>query len=69
MSFRRLLFLENVFDLGELLVRDAMRPRSQVRCMSTASSWEENLQIARRYRFSRYPLFDGDQVILAASFI
>lgn len=63
MSFRRLLFLENVFDLGELLVRDAMRPRSQVRCMSTASSWEENLQIARRYRFSRYPLFDGDEAI------
>jgi CBS domain containing-hemolysin-like protein len=61
MSFRRLLFLENVFDLGELLVRDAMRPRSQVRCMSTANTWEENLQIARRYRFSRYPLFNGTE--------
>ena len=63
MSFRRLLFLENVFDLGELLVRDAMRPRSQVRCMSTANSWDENLQIARRYRFSRYPLFDQSDSI------
>ncbi|MFO0912470.1 MAG: CNNM domain-containing protein [Pirellulales bacterium] len=59
MSFRRLLFLENVFDLGELGVRDAMRPRSQVRCMSTSMSWEENLSIARKYRFSRYPLIDG----------
>ncbi len=58
MTFRRLLFLENVFDLGELVVRDAMRPRSQVRCMTTQNSWEENLQIARRYRFSRYPLLD-----------
>lgn len=56
MSFRRLLFLENVFDLGDLLVRDAMRPRSQVRCMSTSDSWEDNLRVARRYRFSRYPL-------------
>lgn len=63
MSFRRLLFLENVFDLGELLVRDAMRPRSQVRCMNTSNSWEENLQIARRYRFSRYPLFTGTESI------
>ncbi len=61
MTFRRLLFLENVFDLGELVVRDAMRPRSQVRCMNTANSWEENLQIARRYRFSRYPLFTGTE--------
>lgn len=60
MTFRRLLFLENVFDLGELIVRDAMRPRSQVRCMVAGNSWEENLQIARRYRFSRYPLLDGD---------
>ncbi len=58
MTFRRLLFLENVFDLGELVVRDAMRPRSQVRCMTTQNSWEENLRIARRYRFSRYPLLD-----------
>lgn len=60
MTFRRLLFLENVFDLGELIVRDAMRPRSQVRCMNTSSSMEENLQIARRFRFSRYPLIDGE---------
>lgn len=60
MTFRRLLFLENVFDLGELVVRDAMRPRSQVRCMSAQNSWEENLQLARRYRFSRYPLLDQD---------
>lgn len=56
MSFRRLLFLENIFDLGELLVRDAMRPRSQVRCMRTSNTWDENMEIARRFRFSRYPL-------------
>ncbi len=60
MSFRRLLFLENVFDLGELRVRDAMRPRSQVRCLSTQVSWDQNLQTLRTYRFSRYPLLDAD---------
>jgi CBS domain containing-hemolysin-like protein len=60
MTFRRLLFLENVFDLGELMVRDAMRPRSQVRCMNVTTSWDENRQIARRYRFSRYPLLNED---------
>ncbi len=32
-SFRRLLYMENVFDLGEIRVRDAMRPSSQVRCL------------------------------------
>ena len=63
MTFRRLLFLENVFDLGELKVRDAMRPKSQVRCMSTAKTWDENLQIARQYRYSRYPLIEDETTV------
>ena len=56
MSFRRLLFLENIFDLGDLKVKDAMRPRSQVQTLSTRANWQETLQLIRRYRFSRYPL-------------
>ena len=56
MSFRRLLFLENIFDLGDLRVKDAMRPRSQVRTLNSTASWQEALQVIRRYRFSRYPL-------------
>ncbi len=58
MSFRRLLFLENVFDLGELRVKDAMRPRSQVRVLQANVPWATNLEILQRYRFSRYPLID-----------
>lgn len=60
MSFRRLLFVENVFDLGDLRVRDAMRPRSQVRCLKAGVPWDENLAILQRYRFSRYPLVEDD---------
>jgi len=56
MSFRRLLFFENVFDLGELRVGDTMRPRSQVRCLDANLSWSENLETARRFRHTRYPL-------------
>jgi len=52
--------LENVFDLGELKVKDAMRPRSQVRTLNVKANWSENLQTIRRYRFSRYPLIDAD---------
>ncbi len=58
MSFRRLLFAENVFDLGELRVRDAMRSRTQVRCLQAGVSWSENLALLQRFRFSRYPLID-----------
>ena len=58
MSFRRLLFVENVFDLGELKVKDAMRPRSQVRTLSAKANWTDNLEVIRRHRFTRYPLID-----------
>jgi len=60
MSFRRLLFMENVFDFGELTVRDAMRSRSVIRCLETALPWEDNLQIVRSGRFTRYPLITSD---------
>ncbi|MCC6160283.1 MAG: DUF21 domain-containing protein [Deltaproteobacteria bacterium] len=60
MSFRRLLFMENVFDLGALAVRDAMRPRAQVVCLDARAPWDENLRIARAARFTRYPLLEGD---------
>ena len=56
MSFRRLLFVENVFDLGELRVKDAMRPKSQVRVLHDNVPWEINRAQLQKYRFSRYPL-------------
>jgi CBS domain containing-hemolysin-like protein len=60
MSFRRLLFIENVFDLGELKVKDAMRHRSQVRCLVRDLAWADTLQFIRTWRFSRYPLILDD---------
>lgn len=60
MSFRRLLFVENVFDLGELRVKDAMRVRSQVRCLSTSVPWKDNMVTLRKFRFSRYPLVESE---------
>jgi CBS domain containing-hemolysin-like protein len=59
MSFRRLLFMENVFDFGELRARDAMRIKSNVKCLSTAASAEDNAAVIREARYSRYPLIDA----------
>jgi CBS domain containing-hemolysin-like protein len=58
MSFRRLLFMENVFDFGELKVRDAMRPRASVRYLSAKAPWSDNERVIVEARFSRYPLVD-----------
>lgn len=61
MSFRRLLFMENVFDLGELKVKNAMRPRSQVVAIQQDLPWADNLAILRQARFSRFPVLGADQ--------
>jgi CBS domain containing-hemolysin-like protein len=60
MSFRRLLFMENIFDLGALTVRDAMRQRTQVRTLDARLPWPENLRVIQSTHFTRYPLFTAD---------
>ena len=60
MSFRRLLFMENVFDLGDLTVRDAMRQRAQVRTLDARRPWAENLHTIQTAHFTRYPLITTD---------
>ena len=60
MSFRRLLFMENVFDLGALAVRDVMRQRSQVRTLDARLPWSENLRVIKTSHFTRYPLITTD---------
>lgn len=63
MSFRRLLLLENIFDLGDLKVRDAMVHREGVKVLRYGASWEENFKIIRDTRLSRFPLVDGTSAL------
>jgi tellurite resistance protein TerC len=60
LSFRRLLFMENVFDLGSLVVRDAMRQRAQVRTLDAKLPWPDNLRVIQISHFTRYPLIITD---------
>ncbi|MEK7414814.1 MAG: CNNM domain-containing protein [Planctomycetota bacterium] len=60
MSFRRLLFIENIFDLDDLKVKDAMRPRSQVKCIDQRKAWTDNEQVIRASRYSRFPVITDD---------
>src|SRR5262245_50668901 len=58
-SFRRLLLLENVFDLGSKRVGRAMRPRHELQVLRAEASWSENRFAIVHSRFSRYPLVRG----------
>ncbi len=59
LPFERLMLLENLFDLGAAKAADAMVPLEKVAVLGLKKSWEENLEIIRSRRYSRYPLSEG----------
>jgi CBS domain containing-hemolysin-like protein/mannitol/fructose-specific phosphotransferase system IIA component len=60
LSFRRLLHIENVLDMGTLNVRNAMRARRLVRCLYLGKPRPENESVIAENRFSRYPCIGDD---------
>ena len=57
--------IEGVFQFSKRTARQIMVPRTDVSVLSTLKSIEENLEIIRTTRHTRYPLCDGtlDQTI------
>lgn len=60
LSFRSLLAIENVLDMGALTVRNAMRPRRLVRVLTLRDDGGRNEQTVSQYRYSRYPVVGED---------
>lgn len=62
-SFLRLLLMENVFDLGELTVKDAMKSPRSVKALLLAAPWADNLRIIRESKYSRFPVIEDEQSV------
>ena len=60
MSFRRLLYIENVLDMGALTVRNSMRSRERIHFLRANASSEENDKIISEFKQSRYPIIGDD---------
>lgn len=60
MSFRRLLFMENILDMEFLKVKNAMQVKKKVQCLKVGMSKKEVEEIVKKYRYSRYLLLDKD---------
>ncbi len=60
MSFLRLLLVENILDLWKLKVKDAMKPKNLVKTLDTSLTYQENINIIKESKYSRYPLIDGN---------
>lgn len=59
MPFRRLLLIENVFDFGDVKVKDEMRSLDQATVLYADRPWVENRDKILSTTFSRYPLLEG----------
>jgi CBS domain containing-hemolysin-like protein len=64
----RLLLIENLFDLDDLKVKDAMVPREKIVFFSTSKSWDENVALIQKHHVVGY-IHLKDIVMLGASLI
>lgn len=57
--------VDNIFDFSDMLAREVMLPRTDMDCLFTNLTWEENLKIVSDTKHSRYPVAveDKDQII------
>lgn len=52
----------NAFDLRHRIVRDVMQPRREIVGFDTAMPVAECIQVAEKTRFSRFPIYEDDDV-------
>lgn len=57
--------MDNIFEFSDLLAREIMLPRTDMDCLYTNNTLEENLRIISDTKHSRYPIAveDKDQII------
>jgi len=54
-------FVDNIFDLGDKDAEGIMTPRTDVICLDLEDTLEENWDIVRQYKYTRYPVCDGSK--------
>ncbi|HEX9875601.1 MAG TPA: HlyC/CorC family transporter [Gammaproteobacteria bacterium] len=52
--------LLSILDLGEITVDDVMVPRQEIVGIDLDETWEDNLGLIRKSRYSRLPVYRGD---------
>ena len=53
--------VDNVFDITDKDAEAIMTPRTDIICLDLDDSLEENMRLARNYKFTRYPVCKGDK--------
>ncbi|MEW9668574.1 hemolysin family protein [Ammoniphilus sp. 3BR4] len=56
-----MVLVDNIFDFSERNARETMIPRTDMVCLYTQNTFEENLEIALSEQMTRYPVCDPDK--------
>lgn len=54
-------FVDNIFDLGDKDAEAIMTPRTEMICLDVEDSRDENLNVMRTYKYTRYPVCKGSK--------
>lgn len=53
--------IQNAIDFSDTVAKEVMTPRKDMVCLSKQKSLEENLQIIKETKFTRFPFIDGSK--------
>ncbi len=56
-----LMLVDNIFDFSETMAREIMVPRTDMIVLNLSDSFEENVDLVKNGRYTRYPVIDGDK--------
>lgn len=54
-------YVDNIFDLGDKDAEAIMTPRTDVICLDLEDPLEENMELIRQYKYTRYPVCRGSK--------
>ena len=54
-------YVSNIFDLGDKDAEAIMTPRTELVCLDVDDPLEENIKMARQYKYTRYPVIRGNK--------
>ncbi len=54
-------YVSNIFDLGDKDAEAIMTPRIELVCLDVEDSLEENINLMRQYKYTRYPAMRGNK--------
>jgi CBS domain containing-hemolysin-like protein len=54
-------YVENIFEFDDRVAKEIMVPRKEVVVLDKTKSIDENLEIIKKEKYTRYPVIDGDK--------